>query len=118
MLLAYATLFGIAGLGYFINDWADIRSDQLAGKPNKVGELSLGVRLLILILLCAFSFLPWLILPMNEYSWALIGIEIILFLMYSLPPLRLKEKGFLGIITDTMYAYISKSYFLFNCSRN
>lgn len=109
MLLAYATLFGIAGLGYFINDWADIRSDQLAGKPNKVGELSLGVRLLILILLCAFSFLPWLILPMNEYSWALIGIEIILFLMYSLPPLRLKEKGFLGIITDTMYAYIVPS---------
>lgn len=109
MLLAYATLFGIAGLGYFINDWADIRSDQLAGKSNKIGELSLGVRLLILTLLCTFSFLPWLILPMNEYSWVLIGLEIILFLIYSLPPFRLKEKGFFGIITDTMYAYIVPS---------
>jgi 4-hydroxybenzoate polyprenyltransferase len=107
--LSYCTLFGIAGLGYLINDWADIKSDLKAGKSNKVGELKIGVRLLILTLLCVFSFLPWLVLPMNEYSWALIGLEIILFLFYSLPPFRLKEKGFLGIITDTMYAYIVPS---------
>jgi 4-hydroxybenzoate polyprenyltransferase len=109
MLLAYSTLFGIAGLGYFINDWADIRSDKAAGKKNKVGELKTGSRLLILVALLCFAFLPWIKLPVNIYSWILIGTEIFLFLIYSLPPFRLKEKGFLGILTDALYAYLVPS---------
>lgn len=106
ILMAYSTLFGIAALGYFINDWADIKTDKLAGKPNKLGELNIQLKLLILLILLGFAFVPWIWFPKNQYTYILLGSEIILFLLYSLPPFRLKEKGILGVLTDTLYAYI------------
>lgn len=109
ILLAYSTLFGIASLGYFINDWSDINSDKKASKSNKMGELNLGFKILILLILLSFSFVPWIWLPKNQYTYILLGAEILLFLLYSLPPFRLKEKGVLGILTDSLYAYIVPS---------
>jgi len=105
ILIAYVTLFGIAALGYFINDWADIKSDQKAGKSNKLGEYGLGARWAILLLLLIISFSPWVFLPFDKISGGLIGIEILLFMVYSLPPFRLKERGFWGVICDALYAY-------------
>lgn len=109
ILLAYITLFGIAALGYFINDWADINSDKKAGKHNKLGEYSLLVKILILLFLLVISFGSWFYLPLDKYSLILIAVEILLFVLYSLPPFRLKERGFLGVICDTAYAYIVPS---------
>lgn len=106
ILLAYSTLFGIASLGYFINDWADIKTDKQAGKPNKLAEFNIGLKLLILLLLLGFAFVPWIWFPKNQYTYILLGSEILLFLLYSLPPFRFKEKGILGVLTDTLYAYI------------
>jgi 4-hydroxybenzoate polyprenyltransferase len=107
--LSYCTLFGIAGLGYLINDWADIKSDLKAGKSNKVGELKPALRIIILIILLVFAFAPWVWLPTNIYSYGLILLEVLLFLMYSLPPFRLKERGIFGVLTDSLYAYVIPS---------
>lgn len=109
ILMAYSTLFGIASLGYFINDWSDIKSDKKAGKANKMGELNLGFKILILIILLSFSFVPWIWFAKNQYTYILLGSEILLFLLYSLPPFRLKERGTLGILTDSLYAYVVPS---------
>lgn len=109
ILLAYITLFGIAALGYFINDWADINSDKKAGKHNKLGEYSLLVKILILLFLLVISFGPWFYLPLDKYSLILIAVEILLFVLYSLPPFRLKVRGFLGVICDALYAYVVPS---------
>ncbi len=104
--LAYCTLFGIAALGYFINDIADITSDKAAGKPNKIGELPVVLRILIFVALLLIAFIPWIWLPKDAISLTLIIIEFFLFIIYSSPPFRLKEKGVLGVITDSLYAYV------------
>ena len=109
MSISYCTLFGIAGLGYLINDWADIKSDFRAGKSNKIGELKPALRIIILIILLVVAFAPWVWLPTNIYSYGLILLEVLLFLMYSLPPFRLKERGILGVLTDALYAYVIPS---------
>ncbi len=109
MLLAFSTLFGMAALGYFINDLADISSDKKAGKDNYLSNLSTWMRLLVLSGLLLFSFVPWIWFPKTPFTYVLIGTEIFLFVMYSLPPFRLKQRGILGVFTDALYAYIVPS---------
>jgi hypothetical protein len=45
-------------------------------------------------------------LPTDKYTFYLLAIEFLLFFVYAFPPFRLKEKGFLGIITDALYAQV------------
>ncbi|HXH19580.1 MAG TPA: hypothetical protein VNJ07_10910, partial [Chitinophagales bacterium] len=68
------------------------------------GKSPLLIALLFLVSL-SLLLLPWKYLPFNTFSAALIFLEIVLFITYSLPPLRLKEKGMLGVVADALYAH-------------
>lgn len=106
LLFSLCTTFGFAALGYYINEFFDRDSDRRAGKPNRLDLLSPVLRLLLLLVILCLTFLPWLHLPVGPYTPALIGLEVGLFLLYSLPFPRLKEKPFLSGIVDASYAYV------------
>lgn len=107
--LSFCTIVGIAGFGYYTNDWADINKDFIAGKSNALSEMSLAAKLVVLFVLLIFALAPWYFFPMDKWSWILLVLEFLLFVLYAFPPFRLKEKGFLGVLTDALYAHVVPS---------
>ncbi len=105
LLAAFSTVLGIAGFAYFINDLTDIKQDQLAGRKNVTAELTWVQNGLLLCLFLAVALLPWFYLPLGRVTSSLLVIEFALFILYSMPPFRFKERGVLGILTDALYAH-------------
>ncbi len=97
-------LFSLGGTayGYLVNDLADVELDRRAGKPNVFHKLSrkraeLIVALVLgLVMLCGTpfarqpGFIPLFLI------WALAAT------FYSLPPIRLKERGGVGLATTIL----------------
>ena len=104
-ILSLITICGFASMGYLFNDLFDIEKDAAAGKSNFLAGKPVVFILLLFLLSSAFVFVPWIWLPKNNLSYALIVLQILLFIIYSVPPLRLKERGMGGIITDALYAH-------------
>jgi colanic acid/amylovoran biosynthesis glycosyltransferase len=107
LLLAAAlvTIIGIGGFGHVINDVSDISVDASAGKPNPMAHLSPWQRLSLVGVVLAIALLPWLVLPSDRLTIALLLIEFSLLLAYAIPPLRLKQRGIWAMLTDAAYAY-------------
>lgn len=105
--MSCCTILGIAGVGYFLNDYTDREEDRLAGKLNVTATLAAWQLLLLLAFLLALAILPWaLYFPMDRLSaWLLAG-EFGLFVLYSAPPFRLKERGAPGLLADAGYAHV------------
>jgi 4-hydroxybenzoate polyprenyltransferase len=105
-MAAFMTAFiGVAGYGHIVNDLGDIEVDRAAQKANTMqGRKGLHSALMIAALL-AMAWLPWLLLPANRWNLSLIGIQLLLLTVYTAPPLRLKARPVLGVITDALYAY-------------
>jgi 4-hydroxybenzoate polyprenyltransferase len=105
-LCAICTTIGFAGIGYLTNDLSDRKTDKLAGKENVTSKLSRLQLVLIFILFTGLAIGPWLYLPVDWISIALILLELLLFVMYAFPPFRLKEKGAIGLLVDALYAHV------------
>jgi 4-hydroxybenzoate polyprenyltransferase len=96
----------IAGFGHVLLDAFDVEEDRLLGKPNLWSPLSSFKRMLLLSTLIVLSWLPWRAIPGGKLTLVLIGAEFVMFVLYAMPPLRLKERGFPGIAADAMYAHV------------
>ncbi len=89
----FATTFG-----YLVNDYADIELDRRHGKSNtfeddsRLKALAVVGTVLLLTLICAVPFLSQPAFVVLLIAW------IIISAFYSLPPLRLKERGPVGLI--------------------
>lgn len=101
---------GIGFLGYFLNDISDVASDKAAGKNNIASNLKTIEKAIIILISTCVGVLP--ISFHNPAVITLICLEILLLFSYSFPPFRLKERGFLGVITDSLYAYVVPSLIL------
>jgi len=105
-LVFFVAVIGIASMGHFLNDYADIEQDTISGKENFVSKLSKKQKLTSLIILILICILPWFYLKINIYIIGLLIFQIILYLFYSFKPLRLKNRHIFGIIADTLYGHI------------
>ena len=107
LLLAAAlvTIVGIGGFGHVVNDLCDLSLDEAAGKQNRLADLNRWKRSSLLLGLLAIALLPWLVLPFDRLSIALLLIEFALLVVYAVPPLRLKQRGIWAVLTDAAYAY-------------
>jgi len=114
LILSIITTFGFAALGYFINEFFDQKEDFKAGKINKLSLLSSFQKALLFFSILLITFLPWIYLPKDDKSYYLISLEILCFLLYSLPLLRYKENIFLAGILDASYAYLVPSLLSFH----
>lgn len=106
LLVFLVWIIGAAGFGHFLNDCFDIEADRIAGKSNIAASMAVWQRVTLLALLAVFSIAPWFFLPGSDHKWVLVGSHLILFLLYSMPPIRLKEAGLLGLFADAIYAHI------------
>jgi 4-hydroxybenzoate polyprenyltransferase len=103
--LSLMTISGFASLGYLLNDLFDLKKDALAGKPNSLESKSAPIIIVLFSIAATLMLLPWKFLPWNTNSLIMIGAEVGLFLIYSVPPIRLKDRGLAGIIADATYAH-------------
>ncbi|MBS1625935.1 MAG: UbiA family prenyltransferase [Bacteroidetes bacterium] len=100
-----ATIIGFASLGYLLNDYFDRDADRLAGKKNFLlgkGPAQLALFFLIAVLLLA---LPWYFLPWDVYTLGMMAAQLLAYFLYSVPPIRVKERGAAGILADALYAH-------------
>lgn len=109
LLAWFGAFFAIAGLGYFINDYFDQTEDQRAGKTNRVAKLSQKARVFWMLFLGIANILPWLYLGLSPTLTYLLSAQFIAFLLYSVPPIRLKRVPYLGMLLDALYAYLIPS---------
>jgi colanic acid/amylovoran biosynthesis glycosyltransferase len=105
ILPAITTILGIGIFGYFFNDFTDLESDRKANKKNMLEKLSGKFRILLFIGAVLLAILPWFFLPFDRFSIYLLVGEFTLLLVYAVPPIRLKEKGFVALVADALYAY-------------
>lgn len=105
LVLFLVASVGIAGFGHLVNDLFDVDQDVESGAANLVAgrhPLRLAATF-VLVLVLAWA--PWAWLPTTPAIWALLGLEFALFITYSMPGVRLKERGFLGPIADALYSW-------------
>ncbi|MCP4515227.1 MAG: UbiA family prenyltransferase, partial [Delftia sp.] len=98
--VALFLLFSLTGTayGYLVNDLADVELDRRAGKPNAFHGMSRAkgglvvAAVLGIMILCGLPFVRQAGFVPLWIIWVLTATS------YSLPPLRLKERGALGLI--------------------
>lgn len=101
-----ASIVGIAGFGYFLNDVCDLAADRAAGKANAAAGCTPRARTAILFGLLALGLAPWSLLPANPANLALLALQIVVLTLYSARPLRLKERGLAGALADMLYGHV------------
>lgn len=99
------TIIGFASLGYLLNDFFDQEKDKLAGKKNFLLNTSAAQKIAYFCFALLMLFTPWYYLPYDIFTIVLVVLQLLLFLLYSVPGIRLKERGLVGLITDALYAH-------------
>jgi hypothetical protein len=102
-------MLGAAGFGYYCNDVFDIAQDDKVGKSNSASGHAGPIRLLILLALGFLAMMPWIAFVREALLTAIALSHLLLFVLYSSPPLRLKERGFSGAVVDALYAHVLPS---------
>ena len=87
-----------AALGYMVNNWGDRELDRMEGKPNPFNSISYRIGLFWIVSMVFLAFItaiPFINSPTFIVLWV-----IWLFSMtaYSLKPMRLKTRGFWGLL--------------------
>src|SRR5438132_2671067 len=101
----------LASFGHFVNDSFDIDADRRAGKRNAMAALARWQRFCVCALAALLGAIPWLFLRPQGISLMLLALLYVLQPLYAMPPLRLKERGFWGILTDAVYVLAVTSAF-------
>lgn len=104
---------GLAAAAHLVNDWADIGSDAAADKPNMVAAISPLQRMTLIAATYSWGIAPWLLVRPGSAAIALLGLLVVLPMIYSVRPLRLKGRGLLGVIADALNAHVAPTAFAF-----
>ena len=94
---AIAIVSGLAAFGFAVNEVADRRCDTLAGKQNRARNLDGTQQALVVAAAAAVALGFAVALARGPAGPLLLAADMALAALYSLPPLRLKERGLLGI---------------------
>lgn len=106
VLAIIATVLCWAAFGYCINDVADRICDSRAGKPNRAADASPMVWALFLMATAASSLALSLLWAADLAAPALVLSGLLLASAYSLPPLRLKERGAIGLAAGAVSQWV------------
>lgn len=101
-LIIMVTVLFWAAFGYGVNDVADRRQDQRAGKPNRAADLSRATSGGFLLLTASLSLGTSLLWAADAAGPTLVFAGLLLAASYSLPPLRLKERGAIGLVAGAV----------------
>lgn len=102
----------IVGASYVsaINDLTDLDSDLQSGKKNRmVGLDPIAKKLILALLILAGLTYCFFLFSEDILSLSLYLLSWISFSLYSIPPFRLKNRGFWGIIADALGSQVFPS---------
>jgi 4-hydroxybenzoate polyprenyltransferase len=105
LLIAFVGLCA-GSYGHLINDVFDIEVDRNAGKRNHMAKVTPLRRFLFCAVTLALGFAPALFVSYSATSLILLAVEFLLPTIYSVPPLRLKGRGALGLVCDSFGAHM------------
>ena len=105
IVLFLIAVIGIAGFGHVFTDMFDVEEDRIRGQPNLWADSGSWRRVALLSALIAASWLPWIFIPIGRTGLILVAAEFLMFALYAVPPVRLKNRGLAGIVADGMYAH-------------
>lgn len=105
LILFLCTSIGFGAVGYYINDYFDIVPDAIGAKNNWVSKYRFKHHFIVQLFSAMLIVAPWIWLPLDKYSALYMCMEVALFFLYAAPPFRWKERGVLGIVVDSLYAY-------------
>jgi 4-hydroxybenzoate polyprenyltransferase len=111
ILLIYLLSIATASFGFFLGEWTDINDDLNAKKENTVIQLEITKRYLLLIFLAVFISIIIYFLNLNLVLLSIVILQFVCFILYSVPPFRLKENKIFAVILDSIYSG-SLYYFL------
>src|ERR1700722_11869684 len=95
----------VANYGYALNELFDRDEDRRAGRSNAAETVSKGRMWGIIVCSAAIALAVAQAAGGVAASVLTVG-ELLLPLSYSVPPLRVKERGWAGIMADTLAAHV------------
>lgn len=99
-------IISVGSLGYLINDYFDIEEDKMAGKINFVSQLRGSIVIILFVILLTIAIVPFAFYELSfPYYYILLGIQLLAFMVYSIPPFRFK-KNVLGVFADSIYSFM------------
>jgi UbiA prenyltransferase family len=101
----------IAAYSHVVNDIGDADQDAAAGKPDRWRGVSLGWRAAIAVALLVAGLAVWNSAGISARTFVLLIAIAVLQPMYVLPPLRLKERGVWGVVTDSLHTHALPTLF-------
>lgn len=101
----------LTGIGaYFFNDLMDVSTDHKAGKFNSTQVMNKGISILLILFLWLVGYLLVdRVLPGLRIFFVC---QLALLVLYSVPVIRLKERGLAGLVTDACYAHVMPAIML------
>jgi len=105
LVMFLVSSIGIASFGYLLNDLTDREKDRQSGASNLLAHKGPRKIAAMFALVIILSFAPWAWLPRSSAIFVLITFEYLLFIAYSVKPVRLKERGIPGSAADALYGY-------------
>jgi 4-hydroxybenzoate polyprenyltransferase len=105
LVLVVLTVCAVGNYGYALNELYDVEEDARAGRPNAVVALgSRRVRQIVVVSAISAEVLGT--LTAGAWGAGLTIVELFLPFAYSVPPLRIKERKWLGIVADALAAHV------------
>lgn len=101
----------VAIFGHIINDVFDVRPDLQSGKRNEMADVGWGPRVVMGTTFLFAGFLPALSAHYSATSLLLLALNYLWPTIYSVPFIRLKERGVLGIFCDALGSHITPALF-------
>jgi 4-hydroxybenzoate polyprenyltransferase len=98
LILFFLNMIAYLWVGWAVNDLSDRETDAAAGKFRTFGAVQPKFAILGIILLSSVTLLSGWFFFHNPGYMALLIIGLVLSLLYSLPPFRLKGRGLSGLI--------------------
>ncbi|MDQ6941035.1 MAG: UbiA family prenyltransferase [Candidatus Eremiobacteraeota bacterium] len=102
-----------AAYGHVVNDWSDVADDLRAGKPNTMRDVGVGRRAALCACLVVAGFV---VLAPFANAWSAriaLAVNYLWPTLYSMPRVRLKERGLLGVLSDAAGSHITPTLFTF-----
>jgi 4-hydroxybenzoate polyprenyltransferase len=103
----------VAAYGHVVNDWCDIADDQRAGKPNAMRELGVAHRAALSLGLIVAGFAVLTPFPNAWPARIVLAVNYLWPTLYSVPGVRLKERGILGVLSDAAGSHVTPTLFAF-----
>jgi 4-hydroxybenzoate polyprenyltransferase len=105
MLLVIVTVCAVGNYGYALNELFDVEEDARAGRSNAAAT-SGAARMWSIIALSALCALAAATIAGGVAGASMTVLELALPATYSIPPIRTKERRWLGAVSDALAAHV------------